>query len=284
MADANPTVRQRELGQRLRQLRTQRELNVEQVAKQIMLSVSQISRIETGTRRANPRDVRDLCELYGVNMEDTARLMELARQARESGWWTDYDDLDLTPFIGLEQGAVSITSYAMYYMPALLQTEDYARAIIKGIAKKITPNILEQRVEVRLRRQGLLTSDHPPRYRVLLDQAVLQRQVGGRAVMEKQLQRILDAADAEQVAVQVIPFEAGAHASADSNFDFLEFSSAQLKPVVFVEGLVTHIYHERPDHINRYREAIEYLRDVALSPRDSLQLIAQIMNSGEPLK
>ncbi len=179
MAEANPTVRQRELGVRLRKLRTARNLTAQEVAAELLCSLSKVTRIETGERRASSRDVRDLCNLYGVTAEDTARLMDLARQARESGWWTQYDDLRLTPFIGLEQEAATITSYEMYFMPPLLQTEDYARAVIKGIARQIDPRILEQRVEARIRRQQLLTSEHPPRYRVLLDEAVLHRQVGG---------------------------------------------------------------------------------------------------------
>lgn len=280
MAEANPTVRQRELGVQLRNFRNGLDLTVEEVAERLLCSPSKISRIETGARRASLRDVRDLCTLYEVTAEDRTRLMDLTRQARESGWWTQYDDLQLTPFIGLEQEATAITSYAMYFIPALLQTEDYARAIIKGIVRKIEPRILEQRIEARIRRQQLLTSEHPPRYRVLLDEAVLHRQVGGPAAMKIQLQRVLDLAEAGQVTVQVIPFEVGAHASMDSNFDFLEFDESPLRTIVYVESLVSHLYQERPTEIERYREAIEYLRDDASGPRDSLQTISRIMDSG----
>jgi transcriptional regulator with XRE-family HTH domain len=279
MAEANPTVRQRELGLRLREFRNGMNLTVDEVAGRLLCSISKISRIETGARRASLRDVRALCNLYGVTADDTARLMDLARQVREAGWWTKYDDLQLTPFIGLEHEAAAITTYAMYFMPPLLQTEDYARAIIKGIARKIDPRILEQRVEARIRRQQLLTSEHPPRYRVLLDEAVLRRQVGGAAAMKRQLQRVLDVAEAGQATVQVIPFEVGAHASMDSNFDFLEFGDSPLHAIVFVEGLVSHLYQDRTAEIDRYREAIEYLRDDASSPRDSLNLIARVMSS-----
>jgi transcriptional regulator with XRE-family HTH domain len=280
MAEANPTVRQRELGLQLRQLRLARGFSPEQVADKLLCHISKISRIETGTRRASPRDVRDLCDMYEVTGEDAAQLMELARQARERGWWTKYDDLRLTPFIGLEQEASAITSYAMYFMPPLLQTEDYARAIIEGIARKIDPRILEQRVEARIRRQQLLTSDDPPHYRVLLDEAVLHRQVGGPAAMKRQLQRVLDVAEAGHATVQVIPFKVGAHASVDSNFDFLEFDDSPLHAIVFVESLVSHLYQDKAADIGRYREAIEYLREDASGPRDSLQIISRIMNSG----
>jgi transcriptional regulator with XRE-family HTH domain len=275
MAEANPTVRQRELGVRMRELRGGLDLTVDDVAKKMLCSATKISRIETGSRRASLRDVRDLCQIYGVSEQDTADLMNLARQAREPGWWTQYDDLKLSPFIGLEQEASIITSFAMYFVPPLMQTKDYARAIIRGIERKIDARILDQRVEARLRRQRLLDGDTPPRYRALLDEAVLYREVGGKAVLRDQLDRIVQLAAEEKVTVQVIPFHVGAHASADSNFDLLEFSDSPLPALVFVEGLVSHLYLERPSEIERYREALEYLRDAALSPKDSVNLVAE---------
>jgi len=275
---ANPTVRQRELGMRLRELRNVLGLTVEDVAEQLLCSATKISRLETGARRASLRDVRDLCRIYGVtDQADADDLMSLARQAREPGWWTQYDDLNLSPYIGLEQEAAAITSFSMYYVPPLLQTADYARAIIKGIAPKIDPKILDQRVEARLRRQQLLERAAPPRYRALLDEAVLHRRVGGPAVTRTQLDKVLQCAADGKAAVQVIPFDVGEYGSIDSNFDFLEFGGGSRQgAVVFVEGLFSNLYQERPAEIERYREALEYLRDTALSPRDSTNLIAKI--------
>jgi transcriptional regulator with XRE-family HTH domain len=271
-------VRQRELGMRLRELRNALGLTVEEVGEQLLCSATKISRLETGARRASPRDVRDLCRIYGVTDEaQTGQLMELARQAREPGWWARFDEPILSPLIGLEQEAASITVFSVYWVPGLLQTGDYARAMIKSIERKIDPAVLEQRVEARLLRQSLLDGSTPPRYRALLDEAVLHRRVGGPAVMRTQLDRILDRAAEQKVTVQVIPFDTGAHASTDSNFELFEFSQESVqRPVIFVEGLYTNRYLERPAEIERYREAIEYLRDAALNPRDSLSLIAEI--------
>lgn len=274
MPGTSPTLRQRELGMRLRELRNQLGLTVEDVAEKLLCSATKISRLETGARRPSLRDVRDLCTLYDVDEATSAHFMTLAREAREQGWWTKYDDLRLDPYIGLEQVARSITTYTMYYIPALLQTEEYARAIIKGIAPKISAEILQQRVEARLRRQLLLQDDNRPRYRVLLDEGVLHRPVGGPAVMAAQLGRVLQAEQQGQVTIQVIPFDIGAHASADVHFVLLEFAEdSNLSPVIFIEGLQVHQYLERKDDILRYREAIELLRDSALSPRDSIQLV-----------
>jgi transcriptional regulator with XRE-family HTH domain len=271
----SPTVRQRELGARLRQLRTEQGMAVEDVAERLLCSATKISRVETGARRPSLRDVRDLCGIYGVGEPTLAELMRLAREAREQGWWMQYGDLAVGPYIGLEEAATSITCFTMYYVPALLQTEDYARAIITAIAPKMDPKIHQQRVEARLRRQQLLTQDKPPRYRVLLDEAVLHRRVGGSAVMAAQLGKVLELEQDGKAMVQVIPFDIGGHAAQDSNFVLLDFEEP-LPSVVFIEGLTNNLLQERKADLDRYREAIEYLRDSALSPRDSVLRISEM--------
>jgi transcriptional regulator with XRE-family HTH domain len=278
---ASPTLRQRELGLRLRDLRIGLGLTIEEVAEQLECSATKISRLETAGRRAVPRDVRDLCQIYGVtDQTEVEELMNLARQGRQPGWWDEYSDLRLSPLIGLEQEAVAVTSFSMYYIPALLQTADYARAIIKGIARKMEPQIVDERVEARMHRQQLLEREPRLRYRALLDEAVLHRLVGGPAVMAVQLDKILKHQEDETAAVQVIPFSMGAHAGADSNFDFLEFGERSRQgPVVYIEGLVINHYQERPAEIKRYRESIDQLRDMALSIRDSMALISQIRHT-----
>lgn len=267
-----PTVRQRNLGARLRALRQDMGLTVEEVAERLLCSPTKISRLETATCLPNLRDVRDLCTLYHVDDTRSAQLMEMARKVREPGWWTKYEDLDM-PYIGLEQDAASITSYTMYYVPALLQTAEYTKAIIKGIAPKIDTKVLEDRIEARMERQKLLERDEPPKYRVLIDESVLCRPVGSRAVMHKQLGKVLEAGQKGKATIQVVPFELGAHAAQDSNFIFLEFGDDALPSIVFVEGLAAHQYLEKKEDIDRYSEGIEYLRDSALSPRESLQRI-----------
>lgn len=275
---ASPTLRQRELGLRLRQLRLARRLTVEDVATQLECSATKISRLETASRRAIPRDVRDLCQIYGMtDQAEVTELINLARQGTQRGWWTQYSDLQLSPLIGLEQEAVAIASFSMYYVPALLQIPEYAHAIIKGIAQRMDPRIVDERVEARIRRQQLLERENRPRYRALLDEAVLHRLVGGSAVMKAQLDRLLKHQEDGTATIQVIPFSIGAHAGADSNFDFLEFEESSLQgPVVYVEGLFSNHYQERPAEIRRYRESIDLLREAALSTRDSMNLISVI--------
>jgi transcriptional regulator with XRE-family HTH domain len=270
----SPTVRQRELGNRLRQLRNQQGLTVEDVAEKLLCSATKISRLETGARRPSLRDVRDLTQMYGLSEAESAWLMQLARGAREQDWWTQYLDLNLDPYLGLEEDAIAITSFTTFYIPALLQSEDYTRAIISSIAPKMDADILGQRVQVRMRRQQLLEADTRPRYMVLMDEAVLHRAIGGPAVMAAQLAKVLDAEKRGIVTVQVVPFETGAHVAQDSNFILFEFEKGPLlPPVVFIEGLTGNKYLEKSADIVRYRETIEYLRDAALTPRHSLSRI-----------
>lgn len=274
----SPTVRQRELGKRLREVRNGLSLTIEDVASQLLCSATKISRIETAARRPNLRDVRDLCTVYNLDAATTAELMELARGARESGWWVQYDDLPMDPYIGMEHEASVITCYSMFCVPALLQTTEYARAIIKATVPEIQLETYQQRVEVRLRRQELLDGEHSLIYRVLLDEAVLRRPVGSHSLMASQLEKLLKLAQAGNVTVQIIPFEVGPHPAVDSSFVFLEFTQP-VSPVVFVEGLVSNFYYERSADIARYRKTIEQLRNIALSPRDSVHFITSVQEA-----
>jgi transcriptional regulator with XRE-family HTH domain len=279
MADASPTVRQRELGLRLRKIRTELGLTVEDVAAKLMCSAAKVSRMETGARRPVPRDVRDLCELYNLDAATSAELMNLTRQAREQGWWARYDDLDLYPYIGFEQDATSISTYSLYWMPALLQTEDYARAIIKAIAPGIDPDVLEQRVQARLRRQERLHGEEPPRYRALIDEAVFRRELGGPGLMAAQIEKVLQLAQNPSVTIQFIPFDSGAYSIADIMFTILDFGQPAMPPLVFVEGLISHQYYDRADDVARFRGALENIRDSALSSRDSVRRVMDIQKA-----
>ena len=171
MADSSPTIRQRELGLRLRKLRNALGLTVEDVADKLLCSTAKISRMETGARRPSLRDVRDLCGLYDVDESLAAELMKLTREAREQGRWTQYEDLKLSPYVGLEQDASSITAYCMYFLHGLVQTEDYARAIIEAIAPRMEPAGHEP------------AADEPVWHRQCENGACMEVAVQGEAVM-----------------------------------------------------------------------------------------------------
>ena len=272
-------IRRRRLAAELRRLREAAGLTCDEVAARLEFSASKISRIETGRVLVSPRDVRDLLETYGVPEDQRGRLIQLAHESRQKGWWQGFGysvDPHLATYLGMEGTASEIRYYSATRIPALLQTEDYTRAIIRTIAPKMDPDIYKQRVEVRMRRQEVLEGDNRPRYRVLLDEAVLHRSIGDPAVMADQLDKVLEVERQGKVTIQVIPFDVGTYAAQESNFVLLEFGGKSLmSPVIFIEGLTGNQYIQRPSDIARYREAIEYLRDAALSPRDSVKFIRE---------
>jgi len=275
----SPTVRRRELGALLRTLRADRGLSAEEVTERLLFSPTKLSRIETGHSGASQRDVRDLCELYRVTEPaERARLMNLAREGKQRGWWQDFD-LPYATFVGLEAEAASISVYHSATVPGLLQTEDYARAMLRGEVPPFSPQELQQRVQARLTRQALLTQRAGPRYRAILDEAVLHRQVGGPAVMRAQLQRIIQSAHLPGVTLQVIPSEAGAHPAMESVFSILEFETPLVSDIVYVEGLVGNIYMERAADLARYRLVFSRLSTIALNSADSIDLINKISAS-----
>ena len=271
----SPTVRRRELGVLLRALRNEKGLTVEQVAERLLCSPSKVSRMETGHGAASLRDVRDLCDLYGITDESSRdRLMSLAREGKRQGWWQSYD-LDYGTYVGLEAEAVAISDFQSSVVPGLLQTADYARAGHEAYLPRLSPDQIDLNIEAKLRRQGLLTQPEALTFAAVLDEAVLHRAVGGPRVMDAQLDKLIEAARLPNVTVQVIPFAAGYHPGLESNFNILDLP-APAPSVVFVEGLVGSVYLERPEDLRRYREVFERLQTIALSPKDTIDVIDKI--------
>jgi len=274
----SPTVRRRELGALLRKLRTEKGLTVEQAAERLMFSMSKLSRIETGHGVASPRDIRDLCELYQVTGQaERERIMQLGREAKQHAWYQSYDLHDFETYVGLEEAAVALDYYQSTIVPGLLQTADYTRAMNEVVVPALTPEQINENIEVKLRRQQLLTRDPPLRIRAVCDEAALHRIVGGPAVMAAQLGRLLEMASlpAANITIQVIPFRAGAHPAMAGTFNILEFSEA-VPSVVYVEGLLGRYLVERPNEVNRYEQVFEQLQAVALTPGASVELVARI--------
>jgi transcriptional regulator with XRE-family HTH domain len=270
---SSPTVRRRELGAMLRSLRNGRGLTVEQVAGELLCSPSKVSRMETGQRGATARDIRDLCELYGVTDASVRdRMMKLAAEGKQPGWWQSYE-LDFATYVGLEAAATSISGYMSSVIPGILQTPAYARAMHEGGFQDYSDDRIDEHVEVRMRRQARLTGERPLSLTVVLDEAVLHRAVGGPAVMAAQLDHLVTVSNLPQIEIQVIPFDNGAHPAMESNFNILVFDS-DASDVVYVEGLIGQLYLDRQQDLKRYWQVFERLRNIALNPRDSRKLIA----------
>ena len=202
--------------------------------------------------------------------------MTIAREAKQQGWWNKFDDLAIDSLIGLEIEAKRISSYESCIVPWAFQTEQYARAVIKGILPRIEDRILEERVTARMTRQELLGGADPPYMWYLIDQSALYRAVGdNNYVMRQQLSKILEVAATPNVTMQIVPFEAGAHPGLDNTFTLLEFDSPVQPPVAYVENLAGTFYLERESEIMRYREVLEHLRAYALSPDHSVKCVQE---------
>jgi transcriptional regulator with XRE-family HTH domain len=271
----SPTVRRRELGARLRALRMESGLTVEDVAGRMEVSPAKISRIETAARGVSLADVRFLCDLYEVTGEDRERLLTLTRDSKRRSWWQQYGlPESLSTYIGLEDASVTIHQYETSLVPPLLQTEDYARALIAGTAPDEPPEHADALVQARLTRQALLTADRPPDLWAVVDETALHRLVGGPEVMRTQLTALADRSRPRNVVVQVIPLEAGAHPGMDSAFTILQLQ--EVSDVVYVEGLIGNFYLQNPGDVARYRRAFDQLRAIAMSPRDSRDRITAL--------
>jgi transcriptional regulator with XRE-family HTH domain len=270
----SPTVRRRELGARLRALRLARGLTVEQVAAELLCSTSKISRMETGHRGATARDVRDLCNLYEVDDQlERTRLTNLAAEGKQRGWWQAYELDYFDTYVGLEEAATGTRQYQSTVVPGLLQTPEYARAVAEVL--EVTPERVDELVEVKMRRQRLLARKPEAPLSVILDEAVLHRVVGGATAMQAQLNHLINVTKIHNVAIQVISYGAGAHPAMESTFAILSLEEP-VPSVVYVEGLVGFIYLDRPQDIARYEQVFDRLRDVALSPQESIKLIAKV--------
>jgi transcriptional regulator with XRE-family HTH domain len=271
----SPTLRRRELGARLRSMRLGHGLTVEQVADQLLCSPSKVSRMETGQRSATPRDVRDLCGLYGVtDAAERERLMELAREAKQVGWWQSFA-LPYTTYVGLEQEAVSLRIFHSSVAPGLFQVADYTRAIHQVGIPRFDNARIEERVEERGTRQEILERPDPPKVELVLDEAVLRRPIGGPQVMYEQLGRMAELSKHAAITIQVLPYSAGAHPALESDFVILDFGG-RAHQLVYVEGLVGQIYMERAQDVERYEQVFDRLRTMASTPRDSVKLIGEV--------
>jgi hypothetical protein len=219
--------------------------------------------------------------LYGVADAEQERLMLMAREARQQGWWNKFDDLAIDTLIGLETEARRISSYESCVIPWTFQTEPYAQAVIRGALPRIDDTVLNERVIARMTRQELLRSENPPEIWSLIDESAIRRIVGDTDLMREQLSKIVEVAAAPNITMQIVPFEAGAHPGLDNTFTLLEFDSPIQSPVAYAENLAGTFYLERELEIARYQEALQHLRACAYSPAKSSRFVQEIAKALE---
>ncbi|MER7111356.1 helix-turn-helix domain-containing protein [Streptomyces sp. NPDC000229] len=275
-ANNNPTVRRRLLGAELRRLRKARGLTGTQVAAHLLVSQAKVSHMETGRRAVSPRDVRDLCTLYGVTDQHVVdSLMELARESSRQGWWYAYGDIPHSVYVGLETDAASIHTYESLVIPGLLQTPAYAAAVIDETIPLVTVEQAAARLKVRLRRQHRIY-DPARRLRLwaVLDESALRRVVGSRDIMREQLEHLHTLSTEPHITVQVLPHTAGAHPGLSGQFSILQFPDSR-QAVVYLERFTSDLYLEKPSDVQQYGMMYDHLQSQALSPDHTRHFIAE---------
>jgi hypothetical protein len=276
-SNVNPTVRRRRLGQELRRLRELKGMTAEEVAERMLVSQSKISRLENGRRSISQRDVRDLCGVYGVEDHRIVdSLMQMAKDSRQQGWWHAFGDIPYSVYIGLETDAASLRVYEPQVVPGLLQTPAYAEALIRGALPETPTTDVEKRVKVRLRRQQRVSAEEPLRLWAVVDEAALRRVVGSRTIMREQLEHLSEQSQLPHVTVQILPFDMGAHPGLNGQYAILEFPDAADSSVVYIEGVTSDLYLEKPHDVQKYSIMYEHLRAQALNVEQSRQFIAEI--------
>jgi transcriptional regulator with XRE-family HTH domain len=278
-----PSVRARGLGTELRDLRIERDLTGRAVADQLGWSASTLSRLEGGLRGISPEDVAALLVVYKVTGPERDRLLERAREVDQPGWWEAGRPSQaglpksLVGLIGFESQATRIADIAMLLIPGLLQTAEYSRAVMVGGG--LTPQAVEARVAARLGRQAILSRPHPPDLHVLLDEAAVQRPVGGPSVMAAQLRHVIIAAERPSITVQVLPLHLGAHEGAGGSFVLLEFDKG--RAIVHLEHAAGSMFQDEPDDVTPFLEIRDTLAARALSPADTARFLAEAAEEHE---
>jgi transcriptional regulator with XRE-family HTH domain len=276
-----PTLPRMILGARLRRLRESRGITLEAAGQTIRASHSKISRLELGRTGFKRRDVADLLELYGVSDPDElSTLLALAGQANAPLWWQPYGEVVpawFEAYLGMEQAAGEIRGYEVQFVPGLLQTADYARAVAGLDAADVGDAVVDRRVELRMRRQEILRRSVPPRLGMVIDEAVLRRPIGGHNTMRGQLRHLLALSEESHIDIQVLPFSVGGHAAGGGPIAVLRFPGDELPDMVYLEQLISAHYPDKPADILYYRRVMDRLSAEARPAAETPGILREIL-------
>jgi hypothetical protein len=279
-----PTVRRILVGAQLRRLREAKGITRDDAGYVIRGSGSKISRLELGKVSFKERDISDLLTHYGV-LDSLQReaILTLARDANAPGWWHNYDDVLpqwFETYVGLEEAASMIRTYEVQFIPGLLQTEDYARAVMIAGRPDLPSDEIEKRVKLRAARQELLTRTPAPRFWAVVDEGALRRPIGGSRVMRAQLEHLIDLRELNNISVQIMPFRFGGHAAEGGAFSVLRFPEQELPDVVYVEQLVSALYLDKREQVDRYGQIFDRLTVDSQPPDLSAETLQKIISRG----
>ncbi|WP_149263461.1 helix-turn-helix transcriptional regulator [Actinomadura sp. K4S16] len=275
----SPTVRRRRLASEMRRLRRESGKTREEAAKFADIAPATVSRIEAAVHAPKVADIMALCKFYGLDDHRTEVLVTLARQSRQRGWWHQYSGTIpewFEVYVGLEEEAHEILSYASELVPGLFQEEGYIRALFHASLRTWSEEEIDRRVALRLKRQERLTGDDAPKIWAVLNEAVIRRQVGGQETLRSQLNRLTEIAQLNHVNIVVLPFSVGAHPSMDGSCTVLRFPEVADPDVVYIQYRRGSIYLEDPSDVDMYVDLFDHLRSRALGPDESVDLIARL--------
>jgi transcriptional regulator with XRE-family HTH domain len=274
-------VRRMLLGSQLRRLREARGITREAAGYHIRASESKISRMELGRVSFKTRDVEDLLTLYGITDEaERNSLVSLAREANVAGWWHSYSDVLpnwFPTYVGLEGAASLIRAYEVQFVHGLLQTEEYARAVVRRGMKGASEADVERRVALRLERQKHLVAENAPDFHIVLDEAALRRPYGDREVMRGQLQHLIEFSERPNVRLQIMPFGFGGHSGESGAFTILSFPESDLSDVVYLEQLTSALYLDKHEDVAQYESALKELQRDSPGPAESRDLLRGLL-------
>lgn len=274
-------VRRMLLGSQLRRLREARGITREAAGYSIRASESKISRMELGRVSFKTRDVEDLLTLYGITDEvERTSLLSLAKEANVAGWWHSYSDVLpswFPTYVGLEGAAALIRAYEVQFVHGLLQTEAYARAVVRRGMKGASEADVERRVALRLERQKYLVDENAPEFHIVLDEAALRRPYGDREVMRGQLQHLIEISERPNVRLQIMPFSFGGHSGESGAFTILSFPESDLSDVVYLEQLTSALYLDKHEDVAQYEKALKELQHDSPGPHESRDLLRGLL-------
>jgi transcriptional regulator with XRE-family HTH domain len=275
----SPTVLRVLLGAYMRRLRESRRISIDEASRVIRSSNSKLTKLEAGRAEFTDLDLAELLTFYGVTAEgDRLALRAVAIRASSPGWWRDYADVLpgwFDEYVGLEEAASEIRGYEVQFVPGLLQTEDYARAVI--MLSYSHPKGISRRVKLRMARQAILDRPEPPALRMVLDEALLSRPIGGAKAMRAQIKHLIEMSQRPNVTLQVVPFNAGGHPAAGGSFSLLSFDDQNLPDVVYLEQLTGAQYHTKADIVDGYVGVMQRLSAEAPTPAGSLKLLRSML-------
>lgn len=272
------TTRRRQLGAMMRKLRARKGLTLEEAGKLVGVSKATVSRYETQAGPVKWLVVDGLCREYGATEAERRAVVDLAKDAKQQGWWSSFTDSipeSMNLLLTLEDEAVREDHFCCVYVPGLLQTREYSTALQKANEVRLAAGEIERLVDIRMKRQEILKRPKPPRFWAILDESVIRRVVGSPSVMRAQLDRLLEANESPDITLQILPFAKGAHSAALGSFVILGGAEPSLD-VVYVDLHTGSVFLEKEEELDRYRLAFDYLRAQALDMEASSSMIHRV--------